>query len=147
MSDPQWAVQVALVKRLESIATAAGERVYDDVPPEADRINATGAAFPYISLGTGSLVPIDEEHFDRSRLEQEINVWSRAVGFSEAKGIAGEIRLALHEQDLLIEGHVVDRMRIEDINQMRDPDGKTRRVRISLSVETQPAKPAVAPAP
>ena len=148
MTDPQWAVQVALVKRLEAIATAAGERVYDDVPPEADRINATGAAFPYISLGTGSLVPIDEEHFDRSQLDQEINVWSREVGFSEAKRIAGEIRMALHEQDLSIEGHVCDRMRVESVNQMRDPDGKTRRMRISLSIETQPAAPVdVPPAP
>ncbi len=148
MTDPQWAVQVALVKRLEAIGTDAADRVYDDVPPEAERIKLTGAAFPYISLGTGTLVPIDEEHFDRSQLDQEINVWSRVVGFSEAKRIAGVIRMALHEQDLTIEGHVVDRMRVENVSQMRDPDGITRRVRISLSIETQPEKPAVvAPAP
>lgn len=146
MSDPSIAVQDAVILRLIAVATSAGERVYDDVPPEEYRVTSTGAAFPYISLGSGRLAPIDEEHFSRSRTELDINVWSRDVGFPEAKRIAGAIYSALHEQnDLLVEGHVVDQVRIEDVFWLRDPDGKTRRARISLSVETQPAPPVDPP--
>jgi hypothetical protein len=145
MSDPTLAIQTALVGRIIALTTEAGERVYDDVPPEAERQADTGAGFPYVSIGGLQLVPIDEEHFDRSETSIDINVWTRAVGFPEAQRIAGAIRLALHEQDLQIEGHVLDRMRIENINYMRDPDGKTRRARIALSVETQPASPVENP--
>ncbi|CDZ43193.1 Hypothetical protein NGAL_HAMBI1146_59660 [Neorhizobium galegae bv. officinalis] len=139
MSDPSLEIQIALAGRIAGLATEAGGRVYDDVPPEPDRIAATGAAWPYVSFGNGQLVPIDEECFDRSTTFIDVNVWSRAVGFPEAKRIAGAIRMALHEQDLVIQGHVLDRMRVESIDYLRDPDGKTRRARISLSVETQPA--------
>lgn len=139
MSDPALAIQMALVTRITSLATEAGERVYDDVPAEAQRESETGAAWPYISLGNGQMVPVDEECFDRSSTYIDVNVWSRDVGFPQAKRIAGAIRAALHEQELAIAGHVLDRMRVENINYSRDPDGATRRARIELLIETQPA--------
>lgn len=138
MSDPSAALQKALLARIIDLATLAGARVYDDVPPEADRKSETGAAWPYVSFRNARLVPIDEEHCDRSETTLDINVWSRAVGFPECQQIAGAIRIALHEKDLEIDGHVLDRMRVESINYQRDPDGLTSRARISLSVETQP---------
>lgn len=139
MSDPALAIQTALVGRLTVLATEAGERVYDDVPAEAQRETETGAAWPYISLGSGQMVPVDEECFDRSSTSIDVNVWSRDIGFPQAKRIAGAIRAALHEQELVIAGHVLDRMRVENINYSRDPDGLTRRARIELLIETQPA--------
>ncbi|TKT78422.1 DUF3168 domain-containing protein [Aquamicrobium sp. LC103] len=139
MSDPSYAIQVALVARLTALATEAGERIYDDVPPEADRIVDTGAAYPYVTVGAGQLVPIDEECFDRSSTYFQIDVWTQTVGFPEAKQIAGAIRIALHERGLTIEGHVLDRMRVESIDYSRDPNGLTRRARLVLLVETQPA--------
>lgn len=139
MSDPSLALQIALVARLIALATDAGERIYDDVPPEADRLSDTGAAYPYVTVGAGQLVPIDEECFDRSSSYFQIDVWTRTVGFPQAKQIAGAIRSALHEQTLAITGHIVDRMRVENIDYSRDPNGLTRRARITLLVETQPA--------
>lgn len=139
MSDPSLAIQVALFARLSTLGTAAGERVYDDVPPEADRIEDTGAAYPYLTIGAGQLVPVDEDCWDRSSTYFQIDVWSRRVGFPEAKTIAGEIRTGLHEQELSIDGHTLDRMRVESIDYMRDPNGLTRRARLVLLVETQPA--------
>lgn len=139
MSDPSFALQVALVARLTDLATAAGERIYDDVPPEADRMSDTGAAYPYVTIGAGQLVPVDEECWDRSSTYFQIDVWTRTIGFPEAKEIAGTIRSALHEQDLVVPGHVVDRMRVESIDYSRDPNGLTRRARLVLLVDTQPA--------
>lgn len=139
MSDPSLALQVALVTRLTALATEAGERIYDDVPPEADRAADTGAAYPYVTIGAGQLVPIDEDCFDRSSTFFQIDVWTRTIGFPQAKQIAGAIRTALHEQSLAVTGHVVDRMRVESIDYSRDPNGLTRRARLVLLVETQPA--------
>lgn len=139
MSDPSLVLQVALVTRLTDLATDAGERIYDDVPPEADRVADTGAAYPYVTIGAGQLVPIDEDCFDRSSTFFQIDVWTRTIGFPQAKQIAGTIRTALHEQSLAVTGHVVDRMRVESIDYSRDPNGLTRRARLVLLVETQPA--------
>lgn len=139
MSDPSLAIQMALVAKLAALPSESGERVYDDVPDEAQRESETGAAWPYTSLGAGQLVPVDEECFDRSSTYIDVNVWSRDIGFPQVKRIAGVYRAALHEQELVIAGHVLDRMRVENINYSRDPGGVTRRARIELLIETQPA--------
>lgn len=139
MSDPSLAIQIALIARIDALASELASRVYDDVPPEKSRVAKTGAAFPYVAIGDGQVVPIDEDCFDRSNTFFTIKVSSRAVGWPEVKTIAGDIRLGLHEEDLQIVGHVLDRMRVESINYLRDPDGMTRRAIIELSVETQPA--------
>ncbi|MCG8271561.1 DUF3168 domain-containing protein [Aquamicrobium sp. NLF2-7] len=130
MSDPSAEIQVALVERLTALATEAGERIYDDVPPEDERVADTGAAYPYVTVGAGQLVPVDEECFDRSSTYFQIDVWTRTVGFPQAKRIAGTIRTALHEQTLAVNGHVVDRMRVESIDYSRDPNGLSRRARL-----------------
>jgi Protein of unknown function (DUF3168) len=138
--DPSLAIQVALVARAAELTRdAVAGRVYDDVPAAVERIADTGADFPYISIADGQLVPIDEECFDRSTTFINLNVWSRAIGYPEAKRIAGALRIGLHEQDLAVAGHILDRMRVENITFSRDPDGVTRRARLELSVETQPA--------
>lgn len=139
MSDPSLAIQVALVARIAELSAELNGRVYDDVPPLDERVTNTGEGFPYVSLGDGQLVPIDEECFDRTTNFFNVNVWSRAVGFPEAKRIAGAIRDGLHEKDMAIPGHVLDSLRVESINYLRDPDGLTRRARLELTVETQPA--------
>ncbi len=139
MSDPSAELQVSLVERLTALATEAGERIYDDVPPEDERVADTGAAYPYVTVGAGQLVPVDEECFDRSSTYFQIDVWTRTVGFPQTKRIAGAIRMALHEQTLAVNGHVVDRMRVESIDYSRDPNGLSRRARLVLLVETQPA--------
>lgn len=139
MSDPSLEIQIALVKRVADLAAELAGRVYDDVPPPEQRIAQTGADFPYVSISDGQIIPIDEECADRSTTHITLNVWSRAVGFPQAKRIAGALRIGLHEEDLTISGHVLDRMRVENIAFTRDPDGVTRRARIDLMIETQPA--------
>ncbi|WP_320188918.1 DUF3168 domain-containing protein (plasmid) [Agrobacterium rosae] len=139
MSDPRFAIQIALVTRIAELAAELNGRVYDDVPPFDSRVADTGAGFPYVSLGDGQISPIDEECFERTTNFFYVNVWSRAVGFPESARIAGVIRVGLHEKDLVIEGHVLDGLRVESVNYLRDPDGLTRRARLELAVDTQPA--------
>lgn len=138
MIDPVE-IQIALVGRLKTLATEAGDRIYDDIPPEDKRIALTGSAWPYVSLGDGGIDPIDETCADRATTRIVINVWSREVGYLQVKRIAAAIGTALDQEDLQIPGQVLDSMEVEDINFMRDPDGKTRRARISLSLDTHPA--------
>jgi len=138
MSDPSFALQVALVGTLKSIVTAASTRVYDEVPRNATTGEVT-ATFPYVAIGTGEATPVDEECWDRTTTILPVDVWSRAVGFPEAKQIAGAIRDRLHEGDLTITGHTLDRMYVDRIDYIRDPDGKTRRARLTLVIETQPS--------
>lgn len=137
MSDPAYAIQVALVTALKALDTGAGTRVYDEVP----RNNVTGevtATFPFIAIGTAEATPVDEECWDRTSTVLSVDVWSRAVGFPEAKQIAGAVRTGLHEGDMTISGHTLDRMYVSRIDYIRDPDGKTRRARLTLELETQP---------
>lgn len=135
MSDPALALQVAIIATLKALSTDAGNRVYDSVP--VDQNGKISASYPYITIGPVSLVPIDEECFDRSEFSHQIDVWSDGVGFIQAKTIAGQIRMQLHEQDLAVDGHSIDRMRIENIAYSR-ADGVISRARITLNTETQP---------
>lgn len=136
MTDPAYALQVALVTAMKSMGTTAGTRVYDTVPRAADgKVTVT---FPFIALGSGDAFPIDEECEDRTDTTLVIDFWSRAVGFPEAKNGAAIIRAGLHEQTIPVTGHAIDRMRVERIDYLRDPDGLTSRARLTVSVQTTP---------
>jgi hypothetical protein len=137
MSDPALPIQGALVTLLKGLNTTAGTRVYDHVPRGNNgQITAT---FPYIALGGGSSDPVDEECQDRTETSITIDFWSRAVGFPEAKTAASIIRAALHEQPLTVAGHTVDRMYVDRVDYLRDPDGLTSRARLTLAIETTAA--------
>jgi hypothetical protein len=129
-------IQGALIAKIKTLATEAAARVYDTVPRDTN--GTVTAVFPFVSLGSSDELPIDEECWDRTETTQEINIWSRAVGMPECKRISALIRAALHEQDLIVAGNTVDRMRVNTINYSRDPDGITNRARITLQVDTQP---------
>lgn len=135
MTDPALELQAAIVAALKHLNTAAGNGVYD-MPP-VDHNGTITASYPYITIGSGNLVPIDEECFDRSEFSHQIDVWSDSQGYVEVKTIAGQIRMRLHEQDLTIDGHIVDRMRVDNIVFSRD-GGVISRARITLITETQP---------
>ena len=131
MSEPSLAAQGALVARMKALDTEAGTRVFDRVEP--------AAAKPYITIGPGQTVPMDETCWDASEVFVQVDVWSDAVGFPQVKRIAGAIRLALHDQDLSIPGHICDRVEVRSIDFSRDPDGLTSRARIDFLITTQPA--------
>ncbi len=128
--DPTYAVQVALVDRLKDLGTAAGSRVFDSVKKGVD--------YPYITVGPGQTVPIDETCWDASEVFVQVDVWSRAAGYPEVKGIAGALCTALHDQPLTIAGHICDRVEVKNTDYSREADGVTHRARINLLITTQP---------
>lgn len=130
MSDPALALQGAIVATLKAAATGAGNRIYDDVP--------TGAAFPYITLGEAQTVANRADCYDGSEVFLDVNVWSRAVGYPEVKTIASQVRTTLHDAALTLTGHVLDLIEVRDATYTRDPDGKTRRARITVRALTHP---------
>ena len=131
MSDPSLAVQGAIVARLKALGTEAGSKVYDRV----SLLNPK----PYISIGTGQTVPIDETCWDGSEVSLQLDVWSDEPGYPQVKRIAGAIRVGLHDQDLAIPGHVCDRVEVRGIDYSREANGLTSRARIDLLITTQPA--------
>lgn len=128
MGSPNLAIQAALVSTIRGLNTAAGQRVFSEIP--------NNAVYPYVQVWAGFETPIDEECFDRTESTMQIDVWADGISYAATKSIAADIRAALHEQDMPIVGHVIDRMRIETVAYTDGPP--TYRARISLSIETQP---------
>ena len=135
MSDPSLPLQAAFVAACKALNTAVGTRVYDIVPRGTNGITAT---FPFIAFGAPDASPIDEDCKDRTDTTIVLDVWSRAVGFPEAKGIGAALRERFHEGTMTVTGHTIDRMFVERIDNIRDPDGLTSRVRLTINVQTTP---------
>lgn len=124
MSDPSLPLQAAVVALLKADATVVNlveQRVYD-APP-------AGALFPYVTLGDGQTLGDDRECADASEVFFQINVWSRAVGWPEAKGIAAAVRAAM-KAPIAIADFTITVTEFRQAQPLRDPDGLTRRVMI-----------------
>ena len=132
MSDPSIAIQDALIAAIRGLATAAGARVFGQMQLERPD-------YPYVTVWPGTGTPVDEACFDRTETVLQIDVWADTKTYIRVKEIAGQIRTALHEQkaSLVVDGHVVDRVRVDAITTF--PPSPTYRSMITLSIETQPA--------
>jgi len=89
------------------------------------------AFFPFVTMS----FPASTEYDDKTATGQnsivQIDVWSR-VNSTQVKVIAKAVYDALHRQALAVTGHVTTQ--IEDMTFERDPDGITRRGRLSFRV-------------
>lgn len=120
MASPSFELQVAIVTRLKAAAAVTafvGARVYDSVPE-----NPT---FPYITVGEGDETSDDADCVDGFEISLDIDVWSRAQGFPEAKKISDEIRKALKSPELTIPTNALVDFRHRQTRFLRDPDGLT----------------------
>lgn len=116
MSDPTLAIQGAIVAALNVATAVAGGRIYDSAPAEP--------SFPYVTVGEGDTVGDDNSCFDSSEVNIAVHVWSRAVGFPEAKGIAALVR-ARCKAEFTISGFKVVNAEFVTTRYLRDPDGLT----------------------
>lgn len=130
MSDPSLALQKAFVARLKAAATGAGSNVYDRVPPEDP--------FPRITIGEGQTLKDNQDCRRGSEVFLDVHVWSRAVGFGEAKTITSQVRDALDDTALALDGHILDLLDFDEARFLRDPDGITSHVAITFRALTQP---------
>lgn len=130
MSDPAVAVQEALIAFLSTLATAVGVQVFGQAP-------LGRKPYPYALVWRARATPIDEDCYDRTETILQIEISADTETYIKVKDVAGQYRIALHEQTIPVAGHVIDRMRVEDITySLSAPSyGAT----LSLSIETQPA--------
>lgn len=126
MSDPALELQKATVAALKAAGgVGTSDRVYDKVPaPPAN--SPPNILFPYIRVGDDQIIGDDAENCaDLSEVFQRIHVWSRAIGFPEAKTIAGAVRTRMKAATLTLSGFTVDVTEYLQTIHLEDPDGIT----------------------
>lgn len=127
MSDPSLEIQGAIVTALKAtgaLPPVVGGRVYDAVP--------AGAAFPYITLGDGQVLPDKADCISGAEVILQIDVWSRSTGYPEVKTIAKAVIAKLDDQPLSVAGQDVLVFEHEATRYLRDPDGLTRHAAITF---------------
>ena len=127
MSDPSLELQTAIVTKLKAdagVVAAVGNRVYDNVPPNA--------SFPYISLGDSQVLPDKADCIDGTEVFFSLDGWSRDLRFPECKSISKAIVAALDDQPLTVAGYDAVVFELDSVNYLRDPDGITRHVALSF---------------
>lgn len=130
MSDPSYELQDALYDALKNnIGPEVGPRVYDQVPKPVPPATVT---FPYVTIGDGQVLPDKADCIDGTEHFLQIDVWSRAVGFPEAKTISNNIVTLLDDNPPTMTGYVAVIFELENIQYLRDPDGLTRHVAMTF---------------
>lgn len=127
MTSPTSELQKAIYERLTStpkLVSLVGDRVFDRVPEKA--------VFPYVSFGTMEERNDDADCIEAMEVYFQLDAWSRAVGFLEARNIADAVRsalkvdLSLPDNALVLMTHTITRV-------FRDPDGLTSHAAISFN--------------
>ncbi|TPL49230.1 DUF3168 domain-containing protein [Mesorhizobium sp. B2-4-4] len=134
MIDASYELQIAIVGRLKSFAPLTdfiADRVYDDVPRDPVTKQVT-ADFPYVAFDNDQVIPDNFDCITGSEIYIDISAWSRAVGSAEVKKIANAVRLALHEFELPLTENALVSFEFYKREVERDPDGKTRRARMTF---------------
>lgn len=119
MIDPSLALQRAIVTILNADADVKALidlRVFDDVPPNVD--------FPYVSFGPSQDTSDDADCITGYEVFQQIDVWSRELGFDECKTVSHAVRKALHLTTITQDGMTFE-IEHRFTNTNRDPDGLT----------------------
>jgi hypothetical protein len=135
MTDPGFALQKAIIATLRADSGAqtylgTSARIYDDPPRDT--------AFPYVSLGPGTLSDNDTSS-ERGHVHSLVlDVWSRQGGRKEVRAIIGAIEAALHDRVLTLDGHLLINLRFEFADIFRDVDGETMRGTVRYRAVTEP---------
>jgi hypothetical protein len=122
MANVELEVQGAIVSRLKAdsaVTALVNGRIYDSVP--------SNAAFPYISIGPADSVADDADCITGLLVAQQIDCWSRGVGYPEVKKIADAVRAALHdrEAEMPLASNGMTFFEHRNSRFTRDPDGLT----------------------
>lgn len=130
-----WALQRGIYDALAGSSTLTtllgGTRIYDDAPQ--------AAAFPFVTLGQSVVRDWSTGTEAGGEHELTLHVWSRAGGKHEVLAIAEAIKLALHDQPLLLEDHHLVNLRHQFTEARLDPDGDTFHGIVRYRAVTEPA--------
>lgn len=129
MTSPSLELQGVIVSRLKADATLAaliGGRVYDNVP--------SNPTFPYISLGATDETSDDADCITALSISFQVDCWSRAVGFPEARKVADAVRRSLHEASLTLTSNALVSIQHRQTRVFRDPDGLTNQAVLTFDI-------------
>ncbi|MDH4993304.1 DUF3168 domain-containing protein [Aquamicrobium lusatiense] len=129
MSEPTLALQGAVYTALHG-NTTAGANVFDRLTPNV---------FPRIQIGQGMKVRDDSSCVDGWHVYFQIDVYSNADGYREAKLIAGDIERLLHKQDFAVPNYNVVDVWTEGAVFSREADGVISRARIDVEATMEAA--------
>lgn len=133
MIDPSLAMQAALVTRLKSYAAVSalvGDRVYDSVPSNAVK--------PYLRLDPPQVLPDKAECVAGAEVFYTIHGWSVGPASVEIKRLGAAVLSAVDEHDLVVEGHRILFIEIEQLRYLDDPDGITKHFVAVFRALTEP---------
>lgn len=108
---------IPLLKADATLQGLIGQRAYDAIP--------TNAAFPYVSLGAAWEAQDDGDCYASVEIGFRLDVWSRTVGFAEARRIAHRVRSILHDVEIDLSEGALAMIEHRRTDTMRDPDGLT----------------------
>lgn len=123
-------VQKAIFDALKTAPPIAGGNIFDDVP--------TSDPFPRVTIGNEQVVDDGNTCEDGWEVFSQVDIWSRAVGYPEAK----TIQAALVPRILgitSISDHELIAVELERADSLRDPDGKTRHIALTFRFLINPA--------
>lgn len=123
-------LQKAIYAALTAAPAVASGAVYDDVPENA--------GYPRVTIGEEQVLDDGTACSDGWEVFVDINVWSRTVGFIEAKQIAAIVDARIRAIDTVADFTVID-VSLSEQQRLRDPDGKTRRVACTYRFLIDPA--------
>lgn len=143
MTDsPTIELQRAIIARLEDgtltgalgviqaeLAATIGARIYSNPHDTVD--------FPYVTMGRASVEDEDEECRDVEEIEQQIHVWSRKGGWTEARRVATLMKALLHDAELDLDTHALRLLRAGRQEELDDPDNRTVRVILIVRAEVE----------
>jgi hypothetical protein len=134
-NGPELELQGAILARLKAdpaVASLVAARIYDSVPQ--------GATFPYVTFGPVQSLTDDADCITGLEIAQQIDVWSRAPGFPEAKRIVDAVRAALHDAPIVLTENALVYLEHRTTDTRRDPDGLTSHgiMHFEAFVERQP---------
>lgn len=125
------AVLVPLLKEDATLQAMTGQRVFDHVPADV--------VFPYIARGSAWEMPEDADCLEGVEIGFRLDVYSRAVGQTEARRLAHLVKTLLHNAELdLPEGALamLEYRRTDQVPDARDPNTTRLSVEFSALVET-----------
>lgn len=128
LSPLQAAVYAALTADAQLDAIVSG-RVYDFVP--------TSAVYPFVSFGPVNAGDWSTFTTDGAETYLTLDFWSRKPGRVQVQAMMARAYAVLHAATLILTGHAVAVMRLDDSRVLRDPDGVTSHGVMRLRVLTQ----------
>lgn len=105
--------------------------IFSDVP---EIHGEDDSYFPYVSFGPDVASPWNTKGDLGAEVSVQIDVWTRAPDYVQAKAIAGMIYDSLERQPLSIAGAHHITTDVQSVTTSLDPDGRTRRALMLFTV-------------